>query len=428
MNQIKQSQEENNTQDPNFLKFIKSQFEFYTNYMQNVTNENYPHPKHSQIVPNEIPTPLINIDKENPNISFQNQKSQLSTPVMNENSHEYQPLNYASNRFSSNNLNLGDSSNLPTMNINSKNEQKPSLNNGEIDTSEENLIHSISTMSGSSKITCFFIKDKITITNWYGKCKDHTRCSGRCVAKRICKKIDGNLKIFITDFKITKKSSLPHSEHSYSLKSELEILLEKKQFDKININDIKIKRKVFKFLITQKPNASNNDLILKFAEYFPTESCLSSKDISSVKQNLKKKMSIKTDNESLLDDLKTFTHEPLNSSVLKFRNEKGKEETCRLLATPNMIKRLQDKNITQLFIDGTFTAVVAGYTQPIVCLAWDGTIKEIRPVFFGLLQSKTKVAYKHLFMQAKISISKIAPITITLDFEIALIEVNKNKK
>ena len=109
-------------------------------------------------------------------------------------------------------------------------------------------------------------------------------------------------------------------------------------------------------------------------------------------------MSIKTDNESLLDDLKTFTHEPLNSSVLKFRNEKGKEETCRLLATPNMIKRLQDKNITQLFIDGTFTAVVAGYTQLIVCFAWDGTIKEIKPVFFGLLQSKAKVAYKTSFL------------------------------
>ena len=66
-----------------------------------------------------------------------------------------------------------------------------------------------------------------------------------------------------------------------------------------------------------------------------------------------------------------------------------------------MIENLGDKNINQIFLDGTFDVVVSNYKQLIVCLGYHENQKKLKPLFFALLQSKSELAYDTLFSQVK---------------------------
>ncbi len=61
--------------------------------------------------------------------------------------------------------------------------------------------------------------------------------------------------------------------------------------------------------------------------------------------------------------------------------------------------------------------------QLIVCLAYNCNFHYFSPVFFALLQSKSKLAYRVLHQQILLMREKFNPKIITVDFEIAHIEV-----
>ncbi len=61
--------------------------------------------------------------------------------------------------------------------------------------------------------------------------------------------------------------------------------------------------------------------------------------------------------------------------------------------------------------------------QLIVCLAYNYNFHYFSPVFFAILQSKTKKAYKMLHQQICLMRENNRPKLITVDFEMAHIEV-----
>ena len=90
-----------------------------------------------------------------------------------------------------------------------------------------------------------------------------------------------------------------------------------------------------------------------------------------------------------------------------------------------MLERCTDKNISQCFIDGTWTCVPSDgiSKQLVICLGCNVQKKISLPMWFALLQSKTEKAYIKLHQILKIDFH-FNPLLITVDFEIAHLNVN----
>jgi len=103
-----------------------------------------------------------------------------------------------------------------------------------------------------------------------------------------------------------------------------------------------------------------------------------------------------------------------------FPNEyDGKLERIIGFGNPSLFRVV--RRCKRMFIDGMFKFVPKPFYQCLIIMVFDDQTDAYVPVFYVLMTSKTQQIYRQALRWFKITVDrKIAPVSVTCDFEIAL--------
>ena len=121
--------------------------------------------------------------------------------------------------------------------------------------------------------------------------------------RKIIKK-DGASKIILENPVISKDCTKQYKDHSWALEHEMIRKIRDKEIRKSQMESPKVQEAYFKTKIQDNPNQANSDLLLQFRKEFPeTNFQMSSRSLTLIKQNLKKRNYDFKKNKELIDEL-----------------------------------------------------------------------------------------------------------------------------
>ena len=132
-------------------------------------------------------------------------------------------------------------------------------------------------------------------------------------------KQDGFSKLILNNPVLSKKCTKTNEEHSWVEERELMRKICEKEIRKSELENQKTQEAYFKAKVQENPNQLNSDLLKNFRNEFPEiQFQLNSKNISLIKQNLKRRNFDFKKNIELIDELTSSKGTKLLKEKVKF--------------------------------------------------------------------------------------------------------------
>lgn len=275
----------------------------------------------------------------------------------------------------------------------------------------------------------FFLKDKDNNDKMYSfhrvyKEYYYLRCSDRhCNGTAKYNTLSG----IITE---NNQCNIEFENHSYAKESIIKKKIESNTIKKDEIeNNIKNQEIYFKYMLSIHPLINYYDIVLLLHEkYNITKILYSLSQFNTYKKNLKNENKFYQERENLIDNIK-FENENLLKIKIEYNegNVNSEKNIIRIYGIKESLKLLDDDDVTQYFIDGTYKCVpnaIKSAKVLIILIAYNARLKKFELCIVSTFSKEDKETFKQFYSLLKTKYN-FNPKRITCDFSKANIEALK---
>ena len=204
----------------------------------------------------------------------------------------------------------------------------------------------------------YLLEKKIEDKKYIYQYKYHRKCGNNIDLRCRDYKCKGTAQIQENGEIIEKtKCTIEYVNHSYTKKILAKEKIEKNEQTVEDMNDLIYQEAYFQHYLTQFPMISYDEIVKLFIQNYPKiEIKFTNKQFHNLKFKLKEN-DIKTVKDiDIIDNLK-FLDEIMLKLYLKFLNEEDNYSEIRIFGTNETLKELNNKEIKQYFIDGTYKVI-----------------------------------------------------------------------
>ena len=234
--------------------------------------------------------------------------------------------------------------------------------------------------------------------------------------------------VLTAKIEVNNKCTIDYEKHSYKKEKIIIDKIKNEDLTKEEIeNDINYQEIFFKYIYSTQPNLHYYDIALLLKEKYNIEKITYSlSQFNNYKKRFVKTIKYNDNREEIIDSIE-LNKEKLMKFKIEYLNENNTTNTIRIYATNDSIKLLNDKNISQYFIDGTYKCVphsINSINVLILLIGYNTSNQRFEMASIITLNAEDYENYKHLYLFLKSNYNFI-PKIITFDFCIANIKALK---